>query len=163
VPPSEITEEKPIPSPAVLGQVTGKFRDAVKGLAEQQRIPIYQFNHQERKDDVANRFRRKRGTRDGIVFIGVAQEKARAFQGNKVDGQFLFTRDKTVYVNHYYFYIDDADFGPLFIKGDLAGIHLNIILQTHLFGLQDIDRFIDLLDLQHFKFQPVIKLFKGGC
>ena len=107
---------KPIPSPAVLGQVTGKFRDAVKALAEQQRIPIYQFNHQERKDDVANRFRRKRGTRDGIVFIGVAQEKARAFQGNKVDGHFLFTRDKTVYVNHYYFYIDDADFGPLFIK-----------------------------------------------
>src|SRR5687767_15350779 len=28
----------------------------------------------------------------------------------------LFDRDKTVYVNHYYFYIDDADFGPLFIK-----------------------------------------------
>ena len=25
-------------------------------------------------------------------------------------------RDKTVYVNHYYFYIDDADFGPLFLK-----------------------------------------------
>ncbi len=28
----------------------------------------------------------------------------------------MFTRDKTVYVNHYYFYIDDADFGPLFLK-----------------------------------------------
>jgi hypothetical protein len=27
-----------------------------------------------------------------------------------------FTRDKTAYVNHYYFYIDDADAGPLFIK-----------------------------------------------
>ena len=26
------------------------------------------------------------------------------------------TRNKTVYVNHYYFYIDDADFGPLFLK-----------------------------------------------
>ena len=46
--------------------------------------------------------------------MGVAQEKAQAFQGKKIDGQFLFTRDKTVYVNHYYFYIDDADFGPLF-------------------------------------------------
>ncbi len=38
------------------------------------------------------------------------------FQGKKIDGQFWFTRDKTVYVNHYYFYIDDADFGPLFLK-----------------------------------------------
>ncbi len=41
--------------------------------------------------------------RDGIVFIGVAQEKAQAFQGKKVNGRFEFTRDKAVYVNHYYF------------------------------------------------------------
>src|SRR5882757_3076331 len=107
---------KPVPSPVVLGQITEKFRESVKALAERERIPIYQFDHKERKDDVANRFRQQRGIRDGIVFIGVAQEKAQAFQGKKVDGSFQFTRDKTVYVNHYYFYIDDADFGPLFIK-----------------------------------------------
>jgi hypothetical protein len=107
---------KPIPSPVVLGQITEKFRDAVKAMAEQQGIPIYQFNHKERKDDVANKMRQQRGIRDGIVFIGVAQEKAQAFQGKKIDGQFQYTRDKTVYVNHYYFYIDDAEFGPLFIK-----------------------------------------------
>lgn len=46
----------------------------------------------------------------------MAQEKAQAFHGKKVNGQFEFDRDKTVYVNHYYFYIDDEDFGPLFIK-----------------------------------------------
>ena len=51
-----------------------------------------------------------------MVFVGVAQEKAQAFQGKKIEGQFWFTRDKTVYVNHYYFYLDDADFGPLFLK-----------------------------------------------
>jgi hypothetical protein len=65
---------------------------------------------------VANRIRQQRGVHDGIVIIGVAQEKAQAFQGKKIKGQFEFTRDKTVYVNHYYFYIDDADFGPLFLK-----------------------------------------------
>lgn len=107
---------KPIPSPVVLGQVTERFRDAVKAMAEQQQIPIYLFDHKERKDDVANRLRRQRAVRDGIVFVGVAQEKAQAFQGKKIQGQFEFTRDKTVYVNHYYFYIDDADFGPLFLK-----------------------------------------------
>jgi hypothetical protein len=48
---------KPIPSPVVLGQVTGKFREAVKALAERQQIPLYQFSHKERKDDVANEFR----------------------------------------------------------------------------------------------------------
>jgi hypothetical protein len=107
---------KPIPSPVVLGQITEKFREAVKAMAEQQQVPFYQFGHKERKDDVANQMRRQRGVKDGIVFIGVAQEKAQAFQGKKINGQFEFTRDKTVYVNHYYFYIDDADFGPLFLK-----------------------------------------------
>src|ERR1700686_2123343 len=107
---------KPIPSPVVLGQVTEKFREAVKAMAEREGIPFYQFDHKERKDDVANDFRRKRGTRDGVVFVGVAQEKAQAFQGKKIDGHFWFPRDKTVYVNHYSCYIDDADFGPLFLK-----------------------------------------------
>src|SRR5689334_14994793 len=107
---------KPIPSPAVLGQVSEKFREAVRAMTQREGIPLYQFDHKERKDDVANEIRRQREIRDGVVFVGVAQEKAQAFQGRKIDGQFVFTRDKTVYVNHYYFYIDDADFGPLFVK-----------------------------------------------
>ena len=40
---------KPIASPVVLGQVTEKFRDAVKTEAERQQIPIYQFQHKERQ------------------------------------------------------------------------------------------------------------------
>ena len=107
---------KPIPSPVVLGQITKRFREAVKAKAEREEIPIYAFDHKERKDDVAHQMRRQRGVRDAIVFIGVAQEKAQAFSGKKIGGQFEFTRDKAVYVNHYYFYIDDVDFGPLFVK-----------------------------------------------
>jgi hypothetical protein len=34
---------KPIPSPVVLGQVTEKFREPVKAMAEREHIPIYQF------------------------------------------------------------------------------------------------------------------------
>src|SRR5216683_2471667 len=59
---------KPIPSPVVLGQVTEKFREAVKAQAEREQIPIYQFNHKERKDDIANKILQQRGIRDGIVF-----------------------------------------------------------------------------------------------
>ena len=108
--------DKPVPSPVVLGQISEKFREAVKALSERDEIPLYQFLHKEKKDDLANEFRRQRPVRDAIVFIGVAQEKAQAFNGRKINGQFQFDRDKTVYVNHYYFYIDDEDFGPLFIK-----------------------------------------------
>lgn len=52
-------------------------------------------NHKERKDDVANGFRKKRAGRDRIVFICMAQEKTQAYNGKKVNGQFQFNRDKT--------------------------------------------------------------------
>lgn len=132
---------KPIPSPVVLGQITEKFRVAVKAMAEREDIPIYAFDHKERKDAIANQIRKQRGIRDGIVFIGVAQEKAQAFQGKKINGQFEFTRDKTVYVNHYYFYIDDADFGPLFIKVcSYAPWSIKLCLNGHEWAKRQLDQ-----------------------
>jgi hypothetical protein len=46
----------------------------------------------------------------------VAQEKAQTFSGRKEGSTFRYDRDKTVYVNHYYFYLDDEEFGPVFLK-----------------------------------------------
>jgi hypothetical protein len=90
---------KPVPSPVVLGQVSEKFREAVKTQADRQQVPMYQFRHKERKDDIANDFRRERQVRDGMVFIGVAQEKAQAFNGKKVKSasvhEFLTARHHT--------------------------------------------------------------------
>jgi len=132
---------KLIPSPVVLGQVTERFRDAVKAKAERETIPVYQFSNKERKDDVANRIRRQRQVCDGVVFVGVAQEKAQAFSGKKIGGQFEFTRDKTVYVNHYYFYIDDADFGPLFLKVcSYAPWGIKLCLNGHEWAKRQLDR-----------------------
>jgi hypothetical protein len=74
---------KPVASPVVLGQISERFREAVKTLAREDSIAAYQFRHKERKDDIANEFRRQRPLRDGIVFIGVAQEKAQAFNGKE--------------------------------------------------------------------------------
>src|SRR5438270_12157080 len=68
---------KPIPSPVVLGQVTEKFREAVKAMAERERIPLYPFDHKERKDDVANDLRRKRGTRSAGETAGFPRQEDR--------------------------------------------------------------------------------------
>ncbi len=87
---------KPVPSPVVLGQITQRFVEELKSYAEQNEIPVIQFQHGERKDDRAHRMRQQRPVRDEVVFIGVAQEKAQAFSARKVDGRFLFHRDKTV-------------------------------------------------------------------
>lgn len=112
--------DKPIPSPAVLGEVTRRFRDQVQAFATEKAIPLIPFERGERKDDRANQMRRERGVRGEVVFIGVAQEKAKTFSGRKAPEKgpnwFDYTRDKTVCVNHYYFYVDDEEFGPAFVK-----------------------------------------------
>ena len=106
----------PVPSPALLGQISRRFVSQVKEFAEQNQIPIVQFKRGERKDQVAQRMREQRGVRDEVVFIGVAQEKALTFSARKQQGHFDFQRNKSVYVNHYYFYVDDEEFGPAFLK-----------------------------------------------
>jgi hypothetical protein len=50
--------QKPVPSPVVLGQITERFREAVKELARREQIPVYEFRHKEDKDKIANAFRR---------------------------------------------------------------------------------------------------------
>jgi hypothetical protein len=111
----------PMPSPALLGQMTERFVDAVRAFAKRHRIPIVPFKRGERKDDIAKkRFARFRRS-EGVVFIGVAQENDRAFRSRKRrcrDGSaasFDFYR-ANVPVNQYYFYILDAHWGPCFIK-----------------------------------------------
>jgi hypothetical protein len=71
---------KPIASPAVLGQITKRFVQRLQRYAEQHKIPVVRFKSGERKDERANQLRRERAVRDEVVFIGVAQEKARAYQ-----------------------------------------------------------------------------------
>jgi hypothetical protein len=136
---------KPIPSPAVLGQISSRFRDGVRAFAEAGSIPLITFAHGERKDDRANQLRRERPVRGEVVFIGVAQEKAVTFSGRpmkeKGTGWFDFTRDKAVYVNHYYFYVDDAEFGPAFIKVcSYAPWALKVCLNGHEWAKRQLDK-----------------------
>jgi hypothetical protein len=59
------------------------------------------------------------GGSDGVVLVGVAQEKAATWRATKqVSGgavQFTYSRT-TVYVNHYYVYFIDREWGPGFLK-----------------------------------------------
>jgi hypothetical protein len=108
-----------IPSPALLQQMTQNFVQNVKQYAAENAIPIVHFKRGERKDDVAAKMRRKHRVKNGVVFIGIAQEKAYAFKGSKKRQKgyvgFNYTR-QSVFVNHYYFYLQDDEFGPAFIK-----------------------------------------------
>jgi hypothetical protein len=108
-----------IPSPALLQQMTQNFARNVKQYAEENDIPIIHFKRGERKDDVAAKMRRKHHVKNDVLFIGIAQEKAYAFKGSKKRQKgyvgFDYSR-QSVFVNHYYFYLNDDEFGPAFIK-----------------------------------------------
>jgi hypothetical protein len=109
----------PIPSPALLGQITGQFVANVREFARHHDIPLFAFKHQEDKDQRAHHLRAQRPVRDAVVFIGVAQEKVYAFSARRVSTKpvrFEFARNKSVMPNAYYFYLDDGDWGESFLK-----------------------------------------------
>ena len=122
----------PVVSPALLNQMTKGFVEGVEAYSSENNIPVIRFEKNQRKDDIAKRIRNERQVRDGVVFIGVAQEKASAFKGRKVGPyEFDFSR-QNVFVKHYYFYLNDADFGPGFIKmGTYAPYPIRVCLNGH--------------------------------
>ena len=110
----------PIPSPALFAPMLDRFVGAIKAYATAQDVPLITFERGQRKDDVVAEYRARRPLNDGVVVIGVAQEKMRAFKAQKRSGPqggvtFDFSR-QSVAVNHYYFYVQDPDWGPAFLK-----------------------------------------------
>ena len=124
-----------IPSPSILGDMTSDYRQQVKDFAQEEGISLIQFEKGQRKDDVVAEYRQAHGEQEGVVVIGVAQEKAYAFKAKKrMSGKmvgFDYSR-QSVYVNHYYFYLQDDEFGPGFIKVcSYAPYALRICLNGH--------------------------------
>jgi hypothetical protein len=111
-----------IPSPAILGQIGRSYVEAVNAFAKAHEIPVVRFAKAMVKEETARPYMQKaeREDRTGVVMLGVAQEKAFAWRGWRQGGSdahphFEFGR-QAIFVNHYYFYISDPEWGPAFIK-----------------------------------------------
>jgi hypothetical protein len=133
-----------IASPALLRDISHRFVAEVEAYAESHHIPLVHFAKGQRKDDVAARLRRKFKASEGVVFIGVAQEQTQGFkayretQGRRV--RFQFSR-QSVFVKVYYFYIQDAEFGPGFIKiATYAPYPVKVCLNGHEWAKQQLRR-----------------------
>ena len=64
---------------------------------------------------------RKFTQREGVLYVGKAQEKARVMRTERrcsrfTGGTYPWIVKSTAMVNHYYFYCVDEDFGPFFLK-----------------------------------------------
>src|SRR6266851_4828360 len=110
----------PVPSPALLKPRHDRFVAAVQEFAATQRLEVVPFERGESKDERVAKDRARFTAHEGVVVIGVAQEKMRSFKAHRRQGQgrtpvFDFSR-QSVAVNHYYFYVHDQDWGPAFLK-----------------------------------------------
>ena len=135
----------PIPSPALFTPMHDRFIAAIKAYATTQHAPLIAFERGQRKDDVVAEHRARRSMDDGVVVIGVAQEKMRAFKAQKRRGpgkalSFDFSR-QSVAVNHYYFYVQDPDWGPAFLKrGTYLPYPIKLCLNGHEWVKQQLRR-----------------------
>jgi hypothetical protein len=92
----------------------------IMALVRREKIPLVRFEKGVRKDEVMKKALRKFRPQEGVLFVGVAQEKARVprtIRKRFGDGGSIPWIDYTsAMVNFYYFYCVDEDFGPFFIK-----------------------------------------------
>ena len=102
-----------------VAPMTRAFVSSIERFAGRHGLDLIDFPKGQRKEDVALEYRRKFKGKEGVLFIGRAQEKTRVFRTVKrrdERGTFPWIVRGTAIPNHFYFYALDRDFGPFFIK-----------------------------------------------
>jgi hypothetical protein len=110
-----------VASTALMGPMSHAFVKAIRDFAKREGVEIVSFAKGERKDEVTKQRLQGFGRSEGVLYIGKAQEKFASFRVTKKLSEgtgkpFPWLSRGTVLCNHYYFYLVDEDFGPLFIK-----------------------------------------------
>ncbi len=100
--------------------MTDRFITGIRDFLQREDLPLVRFQKGQRKDDIFQQRLRKFKASEGVVFVGVAQEKARVPRTVRKHfgqgGTIPWIDYTTAMVNVYYFYCVDKDFGPFFIK-----------------------------------------------
>jgi hypothetical protein len=113
-----------IPSSAAFGQIGDAYVKAVHRFAAEQKIPLVHFKKGEDKEEIARPYL-EAAARDGkerVVLIGIGQEKASAWRSWPRKGQekrphpHMDWGRQMVFINHFYFYLWDSEWGGTFWK-----------------------------------------------
>jgi hypothetical protein len=102
------------------GEMTAAFIRRIREFLKENEVPLVPFKKGQRKDDVFKKHLKRFKRSEGVVFVGVAQEKARVPRTIRKrfgeGGSIPWIDYTTAMVNFYYFYCVDENFGPFFIK-----------------------------------------------
>jgi hypothetical protein len=109
-----------VASPNAVEPMTRNFVEAIEEFVRQRRIPTVNFQKGQRKDELAAQMRARFLQRDGVVFVGKAQEKCTVYRTEKrhnpkTKRAYAWIVKSTALVNHYYCCLDE-NFGSFFLK-----------------------------------------------
>ena len=109
-----------VPSTVMVAPMSERFVKGLEQFVKTHGIDLITFEKGQRKDDIAQQYLAKFPGDEGVLFVGKAQEKTSVFRTEKrrnAQGKpYPWIIRSTAMPNHYYVYILDHDFGPLFIK-----------------------------------------------
>ena len=114
-----------IPSSAAFGKIGDAYVKAIHRFAEDNDIPLVHFEKGQNKEEYARPLIEKAAQEGGdgrVVLIGIAQEKASVWRSWKQKGHekkahpHMEWGRQMAYVNHFYFYLWDPEWGPAFWK-----------------------------------------------
>jgi len=108
-------------STALMDPMTKTFVADIRGFAAARGLELISFAKGQRKDDLAQKFLARFTEPEGVLFVGRAQEKAGVWRTQRrynptTGGSYAWLVRSTAFINFFYFYCVDADFGPFFLK-----------------------------------------------
>jgi hypothetical protein len=115
----------PIPSSAAFGKIGEAYVKQIHQFAKANGIPVVYFKKGENKEAEARPLidaAARQGGDGRVVLIGIGQEKSSVWRSWPTKGQEKLPHPhmewgrQMAFVNHFYFYVWDPDWGPAFIK-----------------------------------------------
>jgi hypothetical protein len=108
-------------STALMDPMTKAFVADIHGFVAARGLELISFAKGQRKDDLAQQFLAKFTEPEGVLFVGRAQEKAGVWHTQRrystaTGGSYAWLVRSSAFINFFYFYCVDADFGPFFLK-----------------------------------------------
>jgi hypothetical protein len=108
-------------STALMDPMTKAFVTDIHGFIAARGLELISFTKGQRKDDIAREFLTRFTEQEGVLFVGRAQEKAGVWRTQRrysrtTGGSYAWLVRSSAFINFFYFYCVDADFGPFFLK-----------------------------------------------
>ena len=110
-----------VASTQLMAPMSHDFVKEIQRFGKRNDIDTVHFKKKEDKDKVTQAYLKEFDATEGVLYIGIAQEKFLSYRvykqfNRETGGSFPWLSRAEVMCNQYYFYVFDEDFGPLFIK-----------------------------------------------